>query len=152
VEEVGEGIAVPEHLVHFFFGHRAEAARPAARVHVPCPALRPVGRPAGGAGLLVRPPVGAQLVVFLPFFGIAEDFVGLVDLLELGFGGFIAGVDVGMVFAGELAVRLLQLLRGGRLRNTERRIVVLEVHIERFWIRVPGSRSGSEPRTLNLEP
>src|SRR5262245_48852557 len=61
VEEIGERIGVAEHLPHFFFRHRPEAAagRAAADIDVPR-ALRPSAR-AAGARLLVHPPVGAKL-------------------------------------------------------------------------------------------
>src|SRR6185295_10775357 len=91
VEEVGERIAVAEHLAHFFRRHRAEAAAGrAAGVHVPRAALCLVARSAGaGTGLLVHAPVGAKLVVLPALLGIAEDFVRLVDLLELRFGDLV---------------------------------------------------------------
>ena len=80
------------------------------------PCRRVAERGAAGHGLalllrlLVHPPVGAELVVLLALLGVAEHLVGLVDLLELRLGGLVAGVHVGMVLAGELAVRLLDLL------------------------------------------
>ena len=46
--------------------------------------------PPSGAGLLVHPPVGAELVVFLALLRIAEDLVGLVDLLEARLGRLVA--------------------------------------------------------------
>src|SRR5262245_4114172 len=90
LEEIGERVRVSEHLAHFVFGHRAEAALAAAR-----PSCAPVelarvesleSGAAGGAGLLVGAPVRAELVVFLPFLGIAEHLVGFVDFLELRLG------------------------------------------------------------------
>src|SRR5687767_6668348 len=70
-EEVGEGVRITEHLLHFLLRHRAEAAartRAAARptcVDVPLPAGKWVGF-ATCLGLLVGAPIGAELVVFLP--------------------------------------------------------------------------------------
>src|SRR5262249_36230512 len=69
-----------EHLAPFFFGHRAVAARAAAaaaEVHVPAAAGARERVAALRAGLLVHPPVGAELVVLLPLLRIAEDLVRL---------------------------------------------------------------------------
>ena len=59
---------------------------------------------------------------------IAEHLVGLVDLLELRLGGLVARVHVGMMLAGELAVRLLDLFLRRALGDAERLVVVLEFH------------------------
>src|SRR5262249_7736293 len=45
-------------------------------------------------------PVRAEFVVLLALGGVAQNLVGLVDFLELFFGVLVAGVDVGMMFAG----------------------------------------------------
>ena len=71
-----------EHLVHFFLGHRAAAALAAAEIDVPAALAGIESGAALRARLLVLPPVGAELVVLLALLGIAEDLVGLVDLLE----------------------------------------------------------------------
>src|SRR5207245_3996346 len=107
-----------EHLAHLFFGYRAEAttlAAAAPEVDVPGAACAGSGTWRGPrAGLLVHPPVGAQLVVLLPLGGIAKDLVGLVNLLELGLGRLVAWIDIGMVLARQLPIRLFDfLLRGG---------------------------------------
>ena len=46
--------------------------------------------------------VEADLIVDLALLGIAEDFVGLGDGLEFLFRRFVAGIDVGVVFAASL--------------------------------------------------
>ena len=96
-------------------GRVAEGRRPAAVV-----ALLP--------RLLVHAPVGAELVVLLALLRIAEDLVRLVDLLELRLGRLVAGVHVGMMLAGELAVRLLDLFLRRALGDAERLVIVLEFH------------------------
>src|SRR5262249_19717872 len=117
-----------EHLAHFFFGHRAEAAaaRRSAEVH------RPAARLSPGAALrrrlLVHPPVRAELVVLLALRWIAEDFVRLVDLLEARLRRLVARVDVRVMPSRKLPVRLLDFLLGRRLRDAERGVVVFEVH------------------------
>ena len=51
--------------------------------------------------------------------GIGEDVVGLPDFLELGFGRLVAGIEVGMVFLGELAERLADVVLGGGPRHAQ---------------------------------
>src|SRR5271170_2475854 len=58
-------------------------------------------------------PVRSQFVVFFAFLRIPEHLVGLVDLLETLLGVFIAGVDVRMVLAGQLAIGGLDFLLAG---------------------------------------
>jgi hypothetical protein len=139
LEEVRERILGAEDLVHLFFRHRPVAAARAAHVDRPgaplaaaaerAAAKRRAARPAALLlGLLVHPPVRAQLVVLLPLLGIAEHLVRLVDLLELRLGDLVTRVDVRVVLAGELPVRLLQLLVRSGLRDPERLVVVLEFH------------------------
>ena len=48
--------------------------------------------------------VESKLVVHLPFFRVGKNFVGFLNLLEFFFGGFVAGIQVGMIFASELPV------------------------------------------------
>jgi hypothetical protein len=49
-----------------------------------------------GFGVL---PVFAVLVVFLSFFGVAQHFVGLIDLLKLLIGFLVIRIQVGVMFA-----------------------------------------------------
>src|SRR2546428_161188 len=107
VEEVGEWIALAEHLAHLLFGHRPEAtALAAAEVDVPFAAAREARSGARArTGLLVHAPVGAELIVFLALLRVAKDLVGLVELLESSLGRLVAGVDVGMVLARQLPER-----------------------------------------------
>src|SRR5204862_1177367 len=69
--------------------------------------------------------VAAQLVVLLPFGGIAQHVVRFVDLLEALRRLRLVGITVGMVLLGESAKRLLDLVRGRRLGHAESLIVVL---------------------------
>src|SRR5687767_3786417 len=127
-EEVRERAGVPEHLLHLFLGHRpVAAARRTADVDVPLPGERTAGA-TGGAGLFVLAPVRAQLVVLFPLGGVAEDFVGLVDLLELRLRGFVARVHVRVILPRQLPEGLLDLLFGSGLGDAERGVVVLEFH------------------------
>src|SRR5207253_2979406 len=63
-------------------------------------------------------------VVALPLAGVAQDFVGLVDLLEADLGLGVIGIAVGMVLEGELAVGALQLLTARALRYPEDLVVI----------------------------
>ena len=56
--------------------------------------------------------------------GVAEYFVGARHLLEAFFGDCIAGTRVGMQFARELAVGLLQILARCGSRHAQQRVVV----------------------------
>src|SRR5206468_5380405 len=123
---------VAEHLAHLVFGHGAESAtRPAlAELHVPGAAAGKSARTARRrSGLLVHPPVRAELVVLLPLLGIAEHFVCFVNLLGPRLSGLVARIHIRMVLAGELPVCLLDLFFGGGLRDAERRVIVFEFHI-----------------------
>jgi hypothetical protein len=66
----------------------------------------------------------APAVVLLALLGIGQHRVGLADLLELGLGLLVAGVDVGMVLARELAVGGLDVLFGRGAADAEHRVVI----------------------------
>jgi hypothetical protein len=63
-------------------------------------------------------------VVALALLGIGEDLVGGGGLLELGLSLGVAGVPVGVVLEGLLAVGLLDLLRAGRARHAQHLVVI----------------------------
>src|SRR5262249_93994 len=149
LEEIGERVVVAEHLVHLFRRHRpvaALAAGPAAaEMGVPPAAAELTRIEAGAAGararLFVGAPVGAQLVVLLALGRIAEDFVRLVDLLELGLGRLVAGIHVRMVLARELPEGLFDLFLACRLRDAERGVIILEIHESNPSMRLSWSSS-----------
>ena len=133
VEEIGERIFVAEEVAHFFRRHGAIAALSApsaAEVGVPLAGIESSGAGSAAAALrlLVHLPVRAELVVFLALLGVADDLVRLVDFLEAAFGGFVPGIDVGMILARHLSEGLLHLFGGGGFGNAERCVIVLEVH------------------------
>jgi len=78
--------------------------------------------------LLARLPVRAEPVVALAFVAVRQNGVGFVDLLEFFFGGLVAGIDVGMMFAGELAVCRLDFIVGRRLRHAKNLVVISELN------------------------
>src|SRR5690606_25576929 len=92
----------------------ARGARPAAARLLPAPELaRLLGVEAGLQRVL------AELVVELAPGLVAEDVVGVRDLLEGFLRRLVARVDVGVMLAGELAVRLLDLVRRRVLGDAE---------------------------------
>ena len=77
--------------------------------------------PAPGPG----PPGGtvvgieAELIVHLALLRVAQDVVGFLDLLEALLGGFVAGIQVGMILARQLAVRLADIVVLGIARDAQ---------------------------------
>ena len=84
-------------------------------------------------GVRVEPVAGGEpaltaLVVLLPLLGVAEHVVGALDLLEAILGLLVAGVLVGVIGAGEFAVRLLDLVLRRCLRDVEHLVEALRAH------------------------
>src|SRR5437868_8244022 len=75
------------------------------------------------AGLMAS----SQLVVRGALFRVGEYGISLVELLHAQFGIGLLG-NVGMELARELAECLLDVLRGGIARHSQRSVVVLEFH------------------------
>lgn len=69
-------------------------------------------------------PIRSELIVLLPFLRIAQDLVGLVDLLKLFFRGFLVFRDVGMMLARQLSKRLLDLVVGRCFRNAKGFVII----------------------------
>ena len=49
-------------------------------------------------------PILAILVVLLSFFGIAQHFIGFIDLLEFFIGFLVIGIQVWVMLAGQFPV------------------------------------------------
>ena len=79
------------------------------------------GRAAAVAGVHARK---AELVVALPLFLIGKHLVRLVDLLELGLGLLVAGVQVGVVFLCQLPEGLFDFFFAGALLQAQHFIVI----------------------------
>ena len=58
----------------------------------------------------------AELVVEAPFLLVREDLIGLVHLLELGLGGVVSGISIGMMLQRQLLVGPPKLVRGSFAR------------------------------------
>src|SRR5262249_16314101 len=61
-------------------------------------------------------PIRSQLIEFLTLFGIAQDLVRFLNFFELFLGLVVVRIQVGMVLAGKLPIRLLDFFffRGSR--------------------------------------
>ena len=84
--------------------------------------------------------IEAELVVDFAFLLVAQDVVGFGDFLELLFGLFVAGIDVGMVFTRELAKRFADLVRGRGLFDAEGRVIVFVLGWWHFFFESGGGR------------
>src|SRR2546428_9065396 len=72
-------------------------------------------------------PARTELIILLAFFRIAEDLVGLVDLLEFFLGHLLLRrrvLQIRMVLARELAIGVPDLLRGCIARNAQDLVVI----------------------------
>src|SRR6202043_3084384 len=69
--------------------------------------------------------IEAELIVHLPLLGVGENVVGFLNLLEFLFGGFIAGIQVRMIFAGKLSIGLANLFLSGLARPTQQFVIIL---------------------------
>ncbi len=100
-------------------------------------------RPWSAARTARRNVVGieAVLIVYLALLRIAQDVVGFLDFLEPLFGGFIAGIQVGMILARQLAIRLANLVFFGVARHAEGFVVIVFAggwHNNSRWLVVGG--------------
>ncbi len=77
-----------------------------------------------GCGRIDVVGVEAKLVVNLALLGIAENVVGLGERLELLLRALVAGIDVGMILARELAESLADVVRRGSLLHAKDGVVV----------------------------
>src|SRR5579883_2623342 len=69
--------------------------------------------------------VKAVLVIHLALLGVGKNVVGFLKLLEFLLGGFVAGIQVGMVLAREFAESGANVLGSGLARDAKEVVVVL---------------------------
>jgi len=69
--------------------------------------------------------VEAELVVRLPLLRIRQDVIRFLDLLEFFLGGFISGIQVGVILARQFPVGLANVLLRGFARNSQKLVEVL---------------------------
>src|SRR5580693_8349266 len=119
---------------------RAAGAEQVAEVEVESPAAR-----AAGCALASAPEPaaeqGACVVVLLAPLAVGQRVVGLGDLLEPLLRLGVTLVGVGVVLAGELAVRLLDLVRAGGLGDAQDLVIVLlEEVLRAHLLPLPGGQ------------
>jgi len=92
-------------------------------------------------------PVLPKPVVFRPFLAVGEDLVGFADDFELFFGGFVAGVEVRVVAAGELAVGAFDFGEAGVAVHPQDLVIIAEIThgITSFHRPIPGDGAGCHP-------
>src|SRR5262249_8570563 len=87
-----------------------------------------VARGAARAGTVVARgrvvAVEAVLVIHLALLGVGENVVGFLQLFEFFFGRFVAGIQVRMVFAGQLPKGGANVFGGRFARHAEEFVVV----------------------------
>ena len=79
------------------------------------------GPPPGEAGIGIE----ADLIVHRPLLRIAQNVIGFLHVLEAIFGGFVAGVEIGVIFAGELPVGFADLVLRGAAFDAEGFVIVV---------------------------
>src|SRR5579863_1254655 len=77
-----------------------------------------------GGGRIDVVGVIAYLIVDFSFLRVAENVVGLGERFELLLGRLVPGIDVRMIFAGELAESFADILGRSRLLHPENVVVV----------------------------
>lgn len=72
-------------------------------------------------------PVGTILVVFSALLRIAQDFIGLVDFLELLLGSLLVLGQVGVMLSGEFPKGAFDVIRRGGFRHPKSLVVIAEL-------------------------
>src|SRR5436190_7309679 len=105
------------------------------RLAMLCPALSPLaGSPLRPVEVLfisllaVGIPVSAEGIVFFSLPGIAKDFVGFIDFLELLLCCLIALVFVGVIFHSQFPEGLADIVLGGGFGDAQCFIIIFIVH------------------------
>ena len=81
---------------------------------------RPLRRPSS------RPRhVESKLVVHLPLLRVRQNFVRFLYLLEFFFRGFVAGIQIGMIFARKFAIRPANFLHRRFARHSQQFVIIL---------------------------
>ena len=75
--------------------------------------------------LLAIFPVGAELIVQTAFFVILQNFIRLVDIFKALFRACVTGIEVGVIFAGELLVGFGNFILARSSFHAEKLVVIL---------------------------
>ena len=73
-------------------------------------------------------PIRAELIVFLPLFRIAQNFVRFVDLLKFFFGGLFVLGHIGVILARQLAKSAANFVLARRFRHPECLVIISELY------------------------
>ena len=152
-------------------GRAAEAAKAAeataaeqitedvAQIHTACAAKAATKAAAGLAGPIVGiDPSESELVIALALVRVGKNIVGLIDLLELFLGVLVAGVQVGVVLFGQLAVGAFDLGIGGVFADPQHLVVITffchRIYPLYLWVvkRLPLAGKLSAERTDEVRP
>ena len=114
---------------------------------------------AGLAGPIVGiDPSESELVIALALVRVGKNIVGLIDLLELFLGVLVAGVQVGVVLFGQLAVGTFDLGIGGVFADPQHLVVITffchRIYPLYLWVvkRLPLEGKLSAERTDEVRP
>ena len=88
-------------------------------------------------------PIRSKLVIVLALVRVGEDFVGLLDFLELVLSSLVVGVDVGVILSRKLPVRLLDLVRARGSSDSERFVIILKLKGHRLLLYSSGRVNSS---------
>ncbi len=92
-----------------------------------------VTRPRSGPAALPRR-IEPKLVEHLPLLGVRKNFVRFLDLLEFFFRGFVAGIQVGMIFTRKFTVSRANILYGRLARHVQQFVIILFWRISHFRV------------------
>src|SRR3989339_401609 len=70
----------------------------------------------------------AEPIIGRAFFFVLQDFIRFVDVFEFLFGGFVIRVAVRLIFHGEFAVRLFDLVGVRTFRDSKQLVIILLRH------------------------
>src|SRR5512132_1666394 len=73
-------------------------------------------------------PIGAELIVFLPFLRIAQNLVRFVDLLKFFFGGLFVLGHVRVILTRQFSKSAANLLLARRFRHTECLVIISKLY------------------------
>ena len=74
----------------------------------------------------------AELVVFGALLLIRQHLIGLVDFLELGLGGLVVGIQIGVILFRQLTVGFLDLIVRGALGYAQDLVIISLLFRHRF--------------------
>jgi hypothetical protein len=78
-------------------------------------------------------PIRSQFVILFPFLRVAENFIRLVEFLEVFLSGFLVFGDIGMVLSGEFAERLFDRFSTCVSMHAENLVIILEFN-GHYWL------------------